>query len=998
MKTPIVLALLLALGSWAHAQAPSPTPKPKGTRNDRIYPPAAAAEKAIGFDGAGFLINGQRRYLSSGTVHYPRVPHELWRDRLLRMKRADFVTVETYCFWNLHEPRENAWDFTGDADLERFLKTSQDLGLTSIVRVGPYVCAEWESGGWPLWLRFKPPTNLRTAEPEFLKWNDHWYDKILPLVAKHQIHKGGNVVLVQLENEHPLGWGVVEGDPYFTRLRDQALKHGIEVPWFFSGLNHGPNPSPSDIDPAQRKNPWFSTEFWAGWFDTYGLVADKKLRAVEKANWSVMAHGGGGHNFYMLHGGSNFDLWSDNSTGSSYDFGGAIGQAGDLRPAYYKMKRANLLAQSFPEVLANSKSALAEFKNAAKGNKIEVHGARRSPAGTLIFLRNNDSEESLATLGDGGSLRLPRYTTVALPRDLEIARDIRIASSTLPILCTADNGATTTAVFYGQPGETGTITLASPDKKPVSVTVPTDTISETNLELAGRHVRLLVIPQDLSLRTWRVGEPGHQFLVFGPAFVQDVQMKGGQPFVTYERYLGQPSCGQIAVYGSKEWHLAAPADPALEKATAPVLGEWKMLPAGAPALAAFDDKDWFTSEQPRQMGADGDNSSHAWYRATFTAPKAGQGTVRLRAKDKAAVFVNGKQAMGTGNDFKADIVAGKNTIAVFVSHAGRNKGYNYLKPAAELDPKGLLDQVTVTVDSLQLPVTGWKMRGGPAPDSAIWTNPAGTSGWKPLAASDGTPAFFHTTFQSTTSKDTGLHPILRLKWTGLTRGMVWVNGHSLGRYPEKIRVDSLYVPEPWLRDGSNDVVVFDEAGASPAGVRLVVDPASREVAVAGQPVSPSTPFVVPQEFPVRDLVAMNAGNLAFRAAASASSEENLATPAPRATDGNPDTAWKAAGKIESGVPGPWLAVDLGKPAAADIVEILWESASREYKYTIDGSADGQTWNKLGDQSSAVPTSPDSPSELSRLNFKGEPVRHLRVTIDAGRTLAIAEFRVFTNQK
>jgi hypothetical protein len=45
--------------------------------NDAIYPPAPAARKAIDYDNAGFLINGQRTVIMSGSIHYQRIPHEL---------------------------------------------------------------------------------------------------------------------------------------------------------------------------------------------------------------------------------------------------------------------------------------------------------------------------------------------------------------------------------------------------------------------------------------------------------------------------------------------------------------------------------------------------------------------------------------------------------------------------------------------------------------------------------------------------------------------------------------------------------------------------------------------------------------------------------------------------------------------------------------------------------------------------------------------------------
>ena len=62
----------------------------------------------------------------------------------------------------------------------------------------------------------------------------------------------------------------------------------------------------------------------------------------------------------------------------------------------------------------------------------------------------------------------------------------------------------------------------------------------------------------------------------------------------------------------------------------------------------------------------------------------------------------------------------------------------------------------------------------------------------------------------------------------LTRGFVWLNGHNLGRYPEVSRDDSgrgqlvggVYLPECWLKDGPNDLVIFDLDGAKPEQVKF----------------------------------------------------------------------------------------------------------------------------------------------------------------------------------
>ena len=103
--------------------------------NDAIYPPAPAAKTAIDFDNAGFLIKGQRTVIMSGSIHYPRIPHELWADRLLRLKRCNFNTVQTYAFWNYSEPRKNQFDFTGDADISKILSTPRNSDCTP--RCGP---------------------------------------------------------------------------------------------------------------------------------------------------------------------------------------------------------------------------------------------------------------------------------------------------------------------------------------------------------------------------------------------------------------------------------------------------------------------------------------------------------------------------------------------------------------------------------------------------------------------------------------------------------------------------------------------------------------------------------------------------------------------------------------------------------------------------------------------------------------------------------------------
>ena len=70
----------------------------------------------------------------------------MWPDLIKKAKAGGLNMIETYVFWNAHEPEQRKYDFTGNLDLMRFLKTVRDEGMYIMLRIGPYVCAEWTFG------------------------------------------------------------------------------------------------------------------------------------------------------------------------------------------------------------------------------------------------------------------------------------------------------------------------------------------------------------------------------------------------------------------------------------------------------------------------------------------------------------------------------------------------------------------------------------------------------------------------------------------------------------------------------------------------------------------------------------------------------------------------------------------------------------------------------------------------------------------------------------
>lgn len=103
-------------------------------------------------EGSSFLLDGQPFRILSGAIHYFRVPREYWQDRLIKLKACGFNTLETYVPWNLHEPQEGYFNFSGNLDIAAYLELAAQLELKVIIRPGPYICAEWELGGLPPWL------------------------------------------------------------------------------------------------------------------------------------------------------------------------------------------------------------------------------------------------------------------------------------------------------------------------------------------------------------------------------------------------------------------------------------------------------------------------------------------------------------------------------------------------------------------------------------------------------------------------------------------------------------------------------------------------------------------------------------------------------------------------------------------------------------------------------------------------------------------------------
>lgn len=177
-----------------------------------------------------FLLNGQPFKILSGAIHYFRIHPYDWEHSLYNLKALGFNTVETYVPWNLHEPQKGEFHFEDRLDLEKFLTLAQNLGLYAIVRPSPYICAEWEFGGFPAWL-LREPISIRRNENAYLRHVADYYDILMKKIVPHQLDNGGNILMIQIENEYG-SFG--EEKAYLRAIRDLMVDRGVTVPFFTS--------------------------------------------------------------------------------------------------------------------------------------------------------------------------------------------------------------------------------------------------------------------------------------------------------------------------------------------------------------------------------------------------------------------------------------------------------------------------------------------------------------------------------------------------------------------------------------------------------------------------------------------------------------------------------------------------------------------------------------------------------------------------------------------
>jgi beta-galactosidase len=267
----------------------------------------------VTYDRKAVIINGQRRILLSGSIHYPRSTPEMWPDLIQKAKDGGLDVIQTYVFWNGHEPSPGQYYFEDRYDLVKFIKVVQQAGLYVHLRIGPYVCAEWNFGGFPVWLKYVPGMVFRTDNEPFKAAMQKFTEKIVRMMKEEKLFEtqGGPIILSQIENEYgPIEWEIgAPGKAYTKWVAEMAQGLSTGVPWIMCKQDDAPNSIINtcngfyceNFKPNSDNKPKMWTENWTGWFTEFGGAVP--YRPAEDIALSVarfIQNGGSFINYYMV--------------------------------------------------------------------------------------------------------------------------------------------------------------------------------------------------------------------------------------------------------------------------------------------------------------------------------------------------------------------------------------------------------------------------------------------------------------------------------------------------------------------------------------------------------------------------------------------------------------------------------------------------------------------------------------------------------------------------
>ncbi|XP_020212974.1 beta-galactosidase 16 [Cajanus cajan] len=379
----------------------------------------------VTYDGRSLIIDGQHKILFSGSIHYPRSTPQMWPNLIAKAKEGGLDVIQTYVFWNLHEPQQGQYDFRGRHNIVRFIQEIQAQGLYVTLRIGPYIESECSYGGLPIWLHDIPGIVFRSDNEQFKFHMQRFTTKIVNMMKSANLYasQGGPIILSQIENEYGNVQGAFheKGLSYIRWAAQMAVGLQTGVPWVMCKQDDAPDPVINTCNgmqcgttfkgPNSPNKPSLWTENWTSFYQVFGGVPYK--RSAQDIAYNValfIAKKGSYVNYYMYHGGTNFDRIASSFVTTAYYDEAPLDEYGLVKqPKWGHLKELHATIKSCSKSLLDGTPTRFSL-----GSQQNAYVFKRSSIECIAFLENS-GDRSVTIQFQNIPYQLPRKSISILP-------------------------------------------------------------------------------------------------------------------------------------------------------------------------------------------------------------------------------------------------------------------------------------------------------------------------------------------------------------------------------------------------------------------------------------------------------------------------------------------------------------------------------------------------------------------------------------------------------
>ncbi|KAI4325420.1 hypothetical protein MLD38_030823 [Melastoma candidum] len=387
----------------------------------------ASDSGGVTYDGRSLIIGGKRELLFSGSIHYPRSPPEMWPEIIAKAKKGGLNVIQTYVFWNVHEPVQGQFNFHGQYDVVKFIKMIWQQGMYVTLRVGPFIEAEWNFGGFPYWLKEVENITFRTDNPQFKQYMKQYVDTVVNKMKSEKLFasQGGPIILSQIENEYntiQLAFKE-QGSRYIHWAATMAVSLDTGVPWVMCKQQDAPDPvintcngrdcGDTFLGPNSPNKPSLWTENWTAQYRVFGDPPSQ--RTAEDIAYSVarfFSKNGTLVNYYMYYGGTNFGRTSSSFVTTRYYDEAPMDEYGLLRePKWGHLRDLHTALRLCKRPLLWGTPSVQNLGEGMEARIYEEPGTGRC----MAFLSNNNTKIPRMATFRGAGYFLPAHSISILP-------------------------------------------------------------------------------------------------------------------------------------------------------------------------------------------------------------------------------------------------------------------------------------------------------------------------------------------------------------------------------------------------------------------------------------------------------------------------------------------------------------------------------------------------------------------------------------------------------